>query len=142
MPEFLYNEEVELDIAELMDTEEEIFEEPEEEITAEELLEATAEEESSEKKKKLVSDIESGNVEAGHGAEGDYAISKNVAEEEENNEDVVDEAPLEVDSSGDSSPTIEEVDNVEDFTKPTDSIPEKKISVSIEHLRKKMEEEK
>jgi len=54
----------------------------------------------------------------------------------------IDEAPLEVDSSGDSSPTIEEVDNVEDFTKPTDSIPEKKISVSIEHLRKKMEEEK
>ena len=142
MPEFLYNEEVELDITELMDTEEEIFEEPEEEITPEELLEATAEEESSEKKKKLVSDIESGNIEAGHGAEGDYAISKNVAEEEENNEDVVDEAPLEVDSSGDSSPTIEEVDNVEDFTKPTDSIPEKKISVSIEHLRKKMEEEK
>ena len=103
--------------------------------------EATAEEESSEKKKKLVSDIESGNIEAGHGAEGDYAISKNVAEDEENNEDVVDEAPLEVDSSDDSLPEIEEVDNVEDFTKPTDSIPEKKISVSIEHLRKKMEEE-
>ena len=31
-----------------------------------------------------------------------------------------------------------EVEDVEEFEKPTDSIPEEKISVSIEQLRKKM----
>ena len=37
---------------------------------------------------------------------------------------------------------IEDIDEVEEFTKPTDSIPEKSISVSIEHLRKKMSDDK
>ena len=34
------------------------------------------------------------------------------------------------------------VEDVEEFEKPTDSIPDKKISVSIEHLRKKMTDNK
>ena len=42
----------------------------------------------------------------------------------------------------DFSPEVEDVEDVEDFTKPTDSIPEEKISVSIEHLRKKMADDK
>ena len=49
----------------------------------------------------------------------------------------------------DSSIDIEEVDDfssdveeIEDFTQTTDSIPDKKVSVSIEQLRKKMEEDK
>ena len=36
----------------------------------------------------------------------------------------------------------EEVEEVEEFTQVTDSIPEKKVSVSIEQLRKKMSDDK
>ena len=36
----------------------------------------------------------------------------------------------------------EEVEEVEEFTQATDSIPEKKVSVSIEQLRKKMSDDK
>ena len=36
----------------------------------------------------------------------------------------------------------EEVEEVEEFTQATDSIPEKKVSVSIEKLRKKMSDDK
>ena len=35
-----------------------------------------------------------------------------------------------------------EVEEVEEFTQATDSIPEKKVSVSIEQLRKKMTDDK
>ena len=48
----------------------------------------------------------------------------------------------------DFSPAVEEVEDfssgveeVEEFSQVTDSIPDKKVSVSIEQLRKKMSEE-
>ena len=135
MPEFLYNEEIELDLDEIIDMEEE----PEEELSSEELLEEISEEAADEKRRKLVSDIESGNIASGEGGNGDYAISKNINEEEDS---VVDEVSSDIETMEDFSPEVEDVEDVEDFTKPTDSIPEKKISVSIEHLRKKMADDK
>lgn len=136
MPEFLYNEEIELDLDEIIDMEQE----PEEELTPEEALDETIEEGAEEKRKQLASDIASGNVASGEGGEGDYAISKKVAEEEEN-EDVDDFSPA-VEDMDEFSAEVEDIDEVEEFTKPTDSIPEKSISVSIEHLRKKMSDDK
>ncbi len=135
MPEFLYNEEVELDLDEIIDMEQE----PEEEMSPEELLEETIDEGAEEKRKQLASDIASGNVASGEGGEGDYAISKKVVEEDEDDVDVF--SP-EVEDIDDFSADVEDVDEVGEFTKPTDSIPEKKISVSIEHLRKKMSDDK
>ena len=60
----------------------------------------------------------------------------------EDDEDDVNEFSPEVEDIEDFSADVEDVEEVEDFTKPTDSIPEKKISVSIEHLRKKMTDDK
>ena len=37
--------------------------------------------------------------------------------------------------------SLEEVEEVEEFTQATDSIPEKKVSVSIEQLRKKISDD-
>ena len=136
MPEFLYNEEVELDLDEIIDMEQE----PEEELTPEEILDESIEEGAEEKRKQLASDIESGNVASGEGGEGDYAISKKVAEEEE--EEEPDEFSPDVEDIEDFSPEVEDIEEVEEFTQPTDSIPEKSISVSIEHLRKKMSDDK
>ena len=82
MPEFLYNEEVELDLDELIETEDEEFAEPDEVSSPEELLDDIAEDASSEKRAQLVEDIESGNVAVGQGGDGDYAISKNIAEDD------------------------------------------------------------
>ena len=142
MPEFLYNEEVELDLDELIDTEEEAFSESDEEISPEEILEEVAEEASSEKRAQLVADIEGGNVPEGQGGEGDYAISKNISEEDE----VSDISEVEISDSPSDIEVVDdfssEVEDVEEFEKPTDSIPDKKISVSIEHLRKKMTDNK
>tara|TARA_B100000029_G_scaffold294501_1_gene287851 strand:+ start:1278 stop:3377 length:2100 start_codon:yes stop_codon:yes gene_type:complete len=143
MPEFLYNEEVELDLDELIETEGEDFEEPED-LSPEEVLEELADEASSEKREQLIEDIESGNVAAGHGGEGDYAISKNIGseddEEESTSEDeVVDDFESDIEVVDDFSSDVEEV---EEFSQATDSIPEKKISVSIEQLRKKMSDDK
>ena len=142
MPEFLYNEEVELDLDELIDTEDEEFPESEDELSPEELLEDLAEEASSEKRAKLVEDIESGNVAVGQGGEGDYAISKNIGDEE------VEEASSVVEDLEDFSSDVEvvediasDIEEVEEFTQTTESIPEKKISVSIEQLRKKMSDD-
>ena len=143
MPEFLYNEEVELDLDELIETEDEEFIESDEELSPEEVLEELAEDASSEKRSKLAEDIESGNVPVGQGGDGDYAISKNVAEE-----DIEDVSP-DVEELEDFSSEVEvvdeissEVEEVEEFTQATDSIPEKKVSVSIEQLRKKMSDDK
>jgi len=143
MPEFLYNEEVELDLDELIETEDEEFSESEEELSPEEVLEELAEDASSEKRSKLAEDIESGNVPVGQGGDGDYAISKNVAEED------IEDVSSDVEELEDFSSEVEvvdeissEVEEVEEFTQATDSIPEKKVSVSIEQLRKKMSDEK
>ena len=143
MPEFLYNEEVELDLDELIETEDEEFAESEEDLSSEELLEEIADDASSEKRMQLAEDIESGNVAVGQGGDGDYAISKNIAEEEVGDDD------SEVEVFEDNSSDIEvvddfeeEVEEVEEFTQATDSIPEKKVSVSIEQLRKKMSDDK
>ncbi len=143
MPEFLYNEEVELDLDELIETEDEEFSESEEELSPEEVLEELAEDASSEKRSKLAEDIESGNVPVGQGGDGDYAISKNVAEED------IEDVSSDVEELEDFSSDVEvvdeissEVEEVEEFTQATDSIPEKKVSVSIEQLRKKMSDEK
>ena len=141
MPEFLYNEEVELDLDELIDTEEEEFPEFEEESSPEEILEDVVEEASSEKRAQLAADIEGGAVPEGQGGEGNYAISKNISEEEEESEmsEVeVSDLPSDIEVIDDFS---SEIEAVEEFEKPTDSIPEKKISVSIEQLRKKMSDE-
>jgi len=143
MPEFLYNEEVELDLDELIETEDEEFSESDEELSPEEVLEELAEDASSEKRSKLAEDIESGNVPVGQGGDGDYAISKNVAEED------IEDVSSDVEELEDFSSDVEivdeissEVEEVEEFTQATDSIPEKKVSVSIEQLRKKMSDEK
>jgi len=142
MPEFLYNEEIELDLDELIDTEEEEFTDSEEEISPEEILEDIAEEASSEKRAQLAADIEGGMVPEGQGGEGDYAISKNIAEEDAES----DISEVEVSNSSSDIEVVDdfssEIEEVEEFEKPTDSIPEKKISVSIEHLRKKMTDDK
>jgi hypothetical protein len=141
MPEFLYNEEIELDLDELIDTEEDEFPESDEEVSPEEILEDIAEEASSEKRAQLAADIEGGGVPEGQGGEGDYAISKNISEDGEESdmsEVEVSDLPSDIEVVDDFSSEIEEV---EEFGKPTDSIPEKKISVSIEQLRKKMSDE-
>ena len=146
MPEFLYNEESELGLDELIETEDEDFAEPDPEASTEEILDEIAEDASSEKRAQLVEDIESGNVAVGQGGDGDYAISKNIAEDDS---EVID------DEETDFSPTVEEFssdvdsvealsseeETVEEFTQTTDAIPEKKVSVSIEQLRKKMNED-
>ena len=147
MPEFLYNEEVELDLDELIDTEEDTIVE-DEEMSTEETLDALGEEGSSDKREQLISDIEEGEVPAGQGGDGDYAISKPVSESEvSSNEDVEDLSPV-VEEVEDFTPVVEEVEDfsssveeVEEFSQVTDSIPDRKVSVSIEQLRKKMSEE-
>ena len=143
MPEFLYNEEVELDLDELIETEDEEFIDSEDELSPEELLEEIADDAGSEKRKQLAEDIEDGSVSVGQGGDGDYAISKNIGEEE-----IVDDSS-EVEAFEEDSSDIEivddfneEVEEVQEFTQVTDSIPEKKVSVSIEQLRKKMSDDK
>jgi len=152
MPEFLYNEEVELDLDELIETEEDIPDE-ETELSTEEVLDALGEEGSSEKREQLISEIEDGEVPAGQGGEGDYAISKPVSSDEDStvDSDLVDVVE-DVSSTSDVeefSPVVEDVEEfsadveeVEEFSQATDSIPDKKISVSIEQLRKKMNDDK
>ena len=139
MPEFLYNEEIELDLDELIETEEDIVED-DSEMSTEEVLEAIGEEGSSDKREQLISDIEEGGVPSGQGGDGDFTISKPVSENEEPSSitDVEDFTPAVEDIEDISS----DVDKVEEFSQPTDSIPDKKVSVSIEQLRKKMNDDK
>jgi len=152
MPEFLYNEEVELDLDELIETEEDTVDE-ETELSTEEVLDVLGEEGSSEKREQLISEIEDGVVPTGQGGEGDYAISKPVSSDEDSTVDsvLVDDIDN-VSSTSDVeafSPVVEDieelssdVEEVEEFSQPTDSIPDKKISVSIEQLRKKISDDK
>ncbi len=152
MPEFLYNEEVELDLDELIETEEDTVDE-ETELSTEEVLDVLGEEGSSEKREQLISEIEDGVVPTGQGGEGDYAISKPVSSDEDSTVDsvLVDDID-DVSSTSDVeafSPVVEDieelssdVEEVEEFSQPTDSIPDKKISVSIEQLRKKISDDK
>ena len=152
MPEFLYNEEVELDLDELIETEEDTVDE-ETELSTEEVLDVLGEEGSSEKREQLISEIEDGVVPTGQGGEGDYAISKPVSSDEDSAVDsvLVDDID-DVSSTSDVeafSPVVEDieelssdVEEVEEFSQPTDSIPDKKISVSIEQLRKKISDDK
>tara|TARA_B100000214_G_scaffold77703_1_gene52438 strand:+ start:2125 stop:4221 length:2097 start_codon:yes stop_codon:yes gene_type:complete len=142
MPEFLYDEESEFDVEELIETEEEDFAEFDEELSPEEILEEVAEEASTEKRAKLAEDIEEGVISPGSGGDGDYAISKNIAEETEVQDSTID-------SLDEVSSKVEEVEEfgadvveIEEFSQGAESIPEKKVSVSIEELRKKMSEDK
>ena len=135
MPEFLYNEEVELDLDEIIDMEEEL----EEQVSSEEILEETIEEGAEEKRKQLTSDIASGNVASG---EGDYAISKNITEED-NNSIEIEEVSSDIELIEDFSPDIEVIDEGEADSHEKasgDSSEEKKISVSIERLRKMVDD--
>ena len=138
MPEFLYNEEIELDLDEIIDMEEEA----EEELLPEELIESVAEEGSDEKRKQLASDIESGSITSGEGGEGDYAISKNITDETDDSIDI-DEVSSDVESIEEFSPDVEDLDENEPDSQETSSdalSEEKKISVSIERLRKMVDE--
>jgi hypothetical protein len=129
MPEFLYNEEVELDLDEIIDMEEE---------AEEELLESIAEEGSNEKRKQLASDIESDSVASGEGSEGDYAISKNITDEGDDSIDI-EKVSSDIEPIEEFSADVEEIDESELDSQeiPSDDpSEEKKISVSIERLRK------
>ena len=137
MPEFLYNEEVELNLEDVMEMEEE-----EDEVD----LETIAEEESQVKKDKLLLDIEEGNLEEATDQAGGYSISKDIAEDEEKDGE----------EAGESESTNEFPENIleETTTVPeppsvvdamvcdnSDKPPEKKISLSIEKLRKMVDEQ-
>jgi hypothetical protein len=113
-------------------------EETEEELLPEELLESITEEESDEKRKQLASDIESGNITSGEGGDGDYAISKNITDEGEDSIDIG-EVSSDVEPIGEFSPDVEDIDESEDDGQETSSdapSEERKISISIERLRK------
>ncbi len=134
MPEFLYNEEVELDLDEILDMEKEA----EEELLPEELLDSVAEEGSDEKRKQLASDIESDSVASGEGSEGDYAISKNITDEDDDSIDI-EKVSSDIEPIEEFSADVEEIDESEPDSQeiPSDApSDEKKISVSIERLRK------
>ena len=138
MPEFLYNEEVELDLDEIIDMEEKL----EEQVSSEETIEETIEEGAEEKRKQLASDIASGSVSSGEGGEGDYAISKNITDEDADSIEI-EEISSDIEPIEEFSPDIEDIDeDKEDSQKKAsgDSSEEKKISVSIERLRKMVDD--
>ena len=113
-----------------------------EEESEEELLESVAEEGSDEKRKQLASDIESGSITSGEGGEGDYAISKNITDEADDSIDI-EEVSSDVESIEEFSPDVEDIDESEPDSQETSSdapSEEKKISVSIERLRKMVDE--
>ena len=136
MPEFLYNEEVEIDLEEVMEMEEE---------TEEVDLDTIVEEASQSKKDRLLEDIEEGNLEQATEVAGGYSISKDVAEDESDNEepnlkDESNEFPesvFETDSQPPEQPLPMDRDGLDNLEKP----PEKKISLSIEKLRKMVDEQ-
>ena len=135
MPEFLYNEEVELDLEDVME-----MEEDEEELD----LDTIAEEASQVKKDKLLEDIEEGNLEEATEGTGGYSISKDVADEddEEESENIgesneLPESVFEENSEAPEPPIPMDADRLDNEEKP----PEKKISLSIEKLRKMVDEQ-
>ena len=136
MPEFLYNEEVEIDLEEVMEMEEE---------TEEMDLETIAEEASQVKKDTLLEDIEEGNLEEATADAGGYSISKDIIEDEDDNgeSEIAEETKefpesvFEKDSQPPEQPTPMDGDGSDNLDKP----PEKKISLSIEKLRKMVDEQ-
>ena len=132
MPEFLYNEEVELDLEDVME-----MEEDEEELD----LDTIAEEASQVKKDKLLEDIEEGNLEEATEGTGGYSISKDVADEEESENigesNELPESVFEENSEAPEPPIPMDADRLDNEEKP----PEKKISLSIEKLRKMVDEQ-
>ena len=136
MPEFLYNEEVEIDIDEVIEMEEEADEVED--------IDAIGEEASEEKRDKLIEDINEGNLVEASGQEGGYSISKDIAEDEEESNDEGDESetvgdnefPSEVFEDSSEDTPNNSLDEIETVEKP----PERKISLSIEKLRKMVDE--
>ena len=78
MPEFLYNEEVEIDLDEVMEMEED------DEVID---LDTIAEDASQVKKDRLLEDIEEGNLEEVTEDAGGYSISKDIAEDDNDNDE-------------------------------------------------------
>ena len=85
----------------------------------------------------MASDIASRNVASGEGGEGNYAISKDISEEDEPEVDIaeISTSPAAVEEFSSDAASVEEI---EEYKQPTDSIPDRKVSVSIDQLRKKM----
>jgi len=136
MPEFLYNEEVEINLEDVMEMEEE-----EEEMD----LEAIAEEGSQVKKDKLLEDIEEGNLEPVTEDASGYSISKDVAEDKdiEEESDVggqIEEFPEKVFDT-ETQPPEQPVQMNRDSSDIVENPSEKKISLSIEKLRKMVDEQ-
>ena len=123
MPEFLYNEEIEIDLEEVMEMEEE---------TEEMDLETIAEEASQLKKDRLLEDIEEGNLEEATESAGGYSISKDITEDDLDNEesDVLNETSefpesvFETESQPPEQPLPMDRDGLDHAENP----PEKKIS--------------
>ena len=117
------------------------MEEDEEEMN----LDTLGEEGSQIKKDKLLEDIEEGNLEEATDGAGGYSISKDVAGDEIDNEesetiDETNEFPesvFESESPPPEPPVPLDSDGSEDIRNP----PEKKISLSIEKLRKMVDEQ-
>ena len=136
MPEFLYNEEVEINLEDVMEMEEE-----EEEMD----LEAIAEEGSQVKKDKLLEDIEEGNLEQVTEDASGYSISKDIAEDKdiEEESDVggeIEEFPEKVFDT-ETQPPEQPVQMNRDSSDIVENPSEKKISLSIEKLRKMVDEQ-
>ena len=136
MPEFLYNEEVEINLEEVMEMEEE-----EEEMD----LEAIAEEGSQVKKDKLLEDIEEGNLEQATEDASGYSISKDVAEDKDIDEESdiggeIEEFPEKVFDT-ETQPPEQPVHMDRDSSDIIENPSEKKISLSIEKLRKMVDEQ-
>ncbi|MFL2926858.1 MAG: hypothetical protein ACJZ3J_04065, partial [Candidatus Poseidoniales archaeon] len=134
MPEFLYNEEVEIDLDEVMEMEEE-----DEGIG----LDTIAEEASQVKKDRLLEDIEEGNLEEVTEDAGGYSISKDIVEDDNDESEITEEtnefpeSVFEKDSQPPEQPIPMDGDGLDNMDKP----PEKKISLSIEKLRKMVDEQ-
>ena len=79
---------------------------------------------------------------SGEGGEGDYAISKNITDEDDDSIEI-EEITSDIEPIEDFSPDIEDIDEGKADSQETqsdDSSEEKKISVSIERLRKMVDD--
>ncbi len=102
------------------------------------------EEESQVKKDKLLQDIEEGNLEEATDQVGGYSISKDIAEDEEEEETEETENTNEFpENILEETTTVPEPPSVADAmgSDNSDKPPEKKISLSIEKLRKMVDEQ-
>ena len=107
-------------------------------------MDTIAEEASQVKKDKLLEDIEEGNLEEATEGTGGYSISKDVADEDdiEESENIgesneLPESVFEENSEAPEPPIPMDADRLDNEEKP----PEKKISLSIEKLRKMVDEQ-